>query len=129
MRHAADEIAWHTRTLYHRPSGTEPVVRARLNPMGEGLQVMVYVPDQPLLFARLCGFFAPIGFTIVDAKIHTTRHGYALDSFVVFPIDDSLPYRDMIGLIEHDIAEQLTRLPPLPHPSAGVCHARSSTSR
>jgi [protein-PII] uridylyltransferase len=40
MRHAADEIAWHTRTLYHRPDSTEPVVRARLNPMGDGLQVM-----------------------------------------------------------------------------------------
>ncbi len=25
-----------------------------------------------------------------------------------------MPYRDMIGLIEHDITEQLTRLPPLP---------------
>jgi [protein-PII] uridylyltransferase len=119
MRHAADEIAWHTRTLYHRPSAVEPVVRARLNPMGEGLQVMAYVPDQPLLFARLCGFFARLGFSIVDAKIHTTRHGYALDSFVVFPIDDSLPYRDMIGLIEHDIAEQLTQLPPLPTSFSG----------
>ena len=114
MRHAADEIAWHTRTLYHRPSGAEPVVRARLNPMGEGLQVMVYVPDQPLLFARLCGFFARLGYSIVDAKIHTTRHGYALDSFVVFAFDATQSYRDMIGLIEHDIAEQLTRLPPLP---------------
>jgi [protein-PII] uridylyltransferase len=119
MRHAADEIAWHTRTLYHRPAATEPVVRARLNPMGEGLQVMVYVPDQPLLFARLCGFFARLGFSIVDAKIHTTRHGYALDSFVVFPIDETLPYRDMIGLIEHDIAEQLIQLPPLPTSFSG----------
>ena len=119
MRHAADEIAWHTRTLYHRPAAVEPVVRARLNPMGEGLQVMAYVPDQPLLFARLCGFFARLGFSIVDAKIHTTRHGYALDSFVVFPIDDSLPYRDMIGLIEHDIGEQLTQLPPLPTSFSG----------
>ena len=114
MRHAADEIAWHTRTLYHRPSGAEPVVRARLNPMGDGLQVMVYVPDQPLLFARHCGFFARLGYSIVDAKIHTTRHGYALDSFVVFAFDATQSYRDMIGLIEHDIAEQLTRLPPLP---------------
>jgi [protein-PII] uridylyltransferase len=114
MRHAADEIAWHARTLYHRPAGAEPVVRARLNPMGEGLQVMVYAPDQPLLFARLCGFFARLGYNIVDAKIHTTRHGYALDSFVVFAFDASQPYRDMIGLIEHDIGEQLTRLPPLP---------------
>ncbi len=117
MRHAAEEIAWHTRTLYHRPSSPEPVVRARLNPMGEGLQVMAYVKDQPLLFARLCGFFARLGYTIVDAKIHTTRHGYALDSFVVFAFDATQAYRDMIGLIEHDITEQLKQQPPLP---AGV---------
>ncbi|MCK9382353.1 MAG: [protein-PII] uridylyltransferase [Sulfuritalea sp.] len=117
MRHAADEIAWHTRTLYYRPSSPEPVVRARLNPMGEGLQVMVYVQDQPLLFARLCGFFARLGYSIVDAKIHTTRHGYALDSFVIFAFDATQPYRDMIALIEHGITEQLNTLPPLP---AGV---------
>ena len=119
MRHAADEIAWHTRTLYHRPAGAEPVVHARLNPLGEGLQVMVYAPDQPLLFARLCGFFARLGYSIVDAKIQTTRHGYALDSFVVFAFDATQPYRDMIGLIEHDIAEQLIRLPPLPTSFSG----------
>ncbi|MDP2132334.1 MAG: [protein-PII] uridylyltransferase, partial [Sulfuritalea sp.] len=75
MRHAAEEIAWHTRTLYHCPNSPRPVVRARLNPMGDGLQVMVYAPDQALLFARLCGFFARLGYNIVDAKIHTTRHG------------------------------------------------------
>ena len=117
MRHAAEEIAWHTRMLYHRPASPQPVVKARLNPMGEGLQVMVYVPDQPLLFARLCGFFARLGYSIVDAKIHTTRHGYALDSFVVFAFDATQNYRDMIALIEHGIAEQLNTRPPLP---AGV---------
>ena len=114
IRHSAEEIAWHTRTLYHRPAGTEPVVRARLNPIGDGLQVMIYVPDQRLLFARLCGFFARLGYSIVDAKIHTTRHGYALDSFVVFAFDATQPYRDMIALIEHSIIEQLQKQPPLP---------------
>jgi [protein-PII] uridylyltransferase len=114
MRHAAEEIAWHTRTLYYRPAGERPVVRARLNPMGDGLQVMVYVPDQPLLFARLCGFFARLGYNIVDAKILTTRHGYALDSFVIFACDTTQVYRDVIALIEHGITEQLTKQPPLP---------------
>jgi [protein-PII] uridylyltransferase len=113
MRHDADEIAWHTRTLYHRPNAEEPVVKGRTNPIGEGLQVMVYVQDQPQLFARLCGFFARLGFSIVDAKIHTTRHGYALDSFVLLDAGANLPLRDMIGLIEHDLAEQLKNQPPL----------------
>jgi [protein-PII] uridylyltransferase len=95
------------------------VVHARLNPIGDGLQVMVYVRDQAMLFARLCGFFARLGYSIVDAKIHTTRHGYALDSFVVFAADPDQAYRDMIQLIEHGIREQLEKLPPLPAAMSG----------
>lgn len=107
MRHEAEEIAWHTRMLYYRPDSDEPIVRARLNTKAEGIQLMVYAPDQPLLFARLCGFFARKGFTIVDAKIHTTRHCYALDSFVILDSSGSQPYRDMVTLIEHELVEQL----------------------
>ncbi|MBK7675458.1 MAG: hypothetical protein IPJ27_12280 [Candidatus Accumulibacter sp.] len=44
---------------------------------------MIYTRDQRDLFARLVGFFSRAGYTIVDAKIHTTRHGYALDSFML----------------------------------------------
>ncbi|MDO8933921.1 MAG: HD domain-containing protein, partial [Rhodocyclaceae bacterium] len=116
MRHDAEEITWHTRNLYYRPDAGEPVVKARLNPFGEGLQVMIYVADQQLLFARLCGFFARLGYSIVDAKIHTTRHGQALDSFVLLDPSGQLPYRDLIGLIEHDLVEQLKTQPPLTAP-------------
>jgi [protein-PII] uridylyltransferase len=119
MRHDAEEIAWHTRTLYHRPETDMPVVKGRTNPFGEGLPVMVYVRDQVDLFARLCGFFARLGFTIVDAKIHTTRNGYALDSFVLLDAGSQLPYRDMIGLIEHDLTEQLVQQPALANIPAG----------
>ncbi|MCO5097350.1 MAG: [protein-PII] uridylyltransferase [Rhodocyclaceae bacterium] len=108
LRHDAEEIAWHTRTLYHRPASAQPVVKARLPHIGEeGLQVMVYVPDQPHLFARLCGFFSRLGYSIVEAKIHTTHHGYALDSFMLLDPDGALAYRDMISLIEHDLSEKL----------------------
>ena len=51
----------------------EPVVRARLSPVGEGLQVLVYAPDRPDLFARICGYFDGAGFNILDAKVHTTQ--------------------------------------------------------
>ncbi len=112
LRHDAEEIAWHTRTLYHRPASAQPVVKARLPHIGnEGLQVMVYVPDQPHLFARLCGFFSRLGYSIVEAKIHTTRHGYALDSFMLLDPDGALAYRDMISLIEHDLAARLASGP------------------
>ncbi|WP_284155206.1 [protein-PII] uridylyltransferase [Sulfuricystis thermophila] len=116
LRHDSDEIAWHTQQLYHRPAPDTPLVRARMNPAGAGLQVMIYVRDQPALFARICGFFARLGFTIVDAKIHTTRHGYALDSFALLDPEHQMPYRDMLSFIEHELADELTRLPPLSSP-------------
>jgi [protein-PII] uridylyltransferase len=119
MRHDAEEIAWHARHLYHRPQSAEPVVKARLSPIGEGLQVMVYVPDQPELFVRLCGFFARLGYSIADAKIHTTRHGYALDSFVLLDPMNNLNYRDTIGLIEHDLVERLRAYAPPDQPGSG----------
>ncbi|WP_284155448.1 [protein-PII] uridylyltransferase [Sulfuricystis multivorans] len=116
LRHDGDEIAWHTQQLYHRLAPARPLVKARINPAGAGLQAMIYVQDQPELFARICGFFARLGFTIVDAKIHTTRHGYALDSFALLDPEHQMPYRDMLSFIEHELSDELTRLPPLAPP-------------
>jgi len=115
LRHEPQEIAWHSRMLYYRVETQEPVVKARLSPAGEGLQVMIYVPDQKELFARICSFFEHISYDIYEAKIYTTRHGYALDSFQVQDPDNRRPqYRDVIGLIEHDLAERLQQKTPLP---------------
>ncbi len=94
-------------------------MKARLNPFGEGLQVMVYIAGQSELFARLCGFFSRLGYSIAEAKIHTVRNGYALDSFVLLDPSGQLPYRDMIALIEHDLVEQLKSPPPLAAPTTG----------
>ena len=122
MRHDAEEIAWHTRHLYFRMSDEDaigPVVRARVNAHGDGIQVMIYTADQEQLFTRLCGVFAQAGYTIVDAKIHTTKHGYALDSFVLLHPGDDTPYRDLIALLEHELIQQLRAGAPLPRPPRG----------
>ncbi|MEN9358203.1 MAG: hypothetical protein RL695_2374 [Pseudomonadota bacterium] len=119
MRHDADEIAWHTRLLYHCPQPDAPVVKARPNQMGEGLQVMVYASNQQQLFARLCGFFSHLGYSIADAKIHTTRNNYALDSFILLDTSHRLPYRDMVALVEHDLTEHIYAMQPLAVPAKG----------
>ena len=80
---------------------------------------MIYCRDQRELFARICGFFSSLSYNIVDAKIHTTRHGYALDTFQVMGTAPTTHYREMITLIEHDLAEQLTRQEPLQPPPQG----------
>jgi [protein-PII] uridylyltransferase len=120
QRHSADEIAWHARQLYWRIVRPEPVVRARLSRAEAGLQVMVYLPDQKSLFARICGYFGRRGLSIMEAKIHTTRHGYALDTFAILdPANPDTSYRDTIQQVEFELKELLDKQPPLEAPVAG----------
>ena len=119
LRHDAQDIAWQTRTLHYRVDTDRPVVKARLSPIGEGLQVMIYTRDQRDLFARICGYFEQINYSIADARIHTTRHGYALDTFLLLGPGNHPHYRDMINLIEANLADRLQRQTPLHPPSRG----------
>jgi [protein-PII] uridylyltransferase len=119
LRHEPQEIAWHTRSLHYRVGAALPVVKARLAPFGEGLQVMIYMPDREALFARICGYFERAGFNIAEAKIHTTRDGYALDTFVVMGQGSGAHYRDMISLIESELAAELESQAPLAPPRGG----------
>ena len=120
LRHEAQEIAWHARVLEKVADDGQPVVRARLAPSGEGLQVMIYTPHRDDLFARICGFFEQVNFNIVEARIHSTRHRYALDSFVVLDEEQrATHYRDILSYIEYELAQQLRASRPLPAPLRG----------
>ena len=119
LRHDPREIAWQTRTLHYRVETEAPVVKARLAPFGEGLQVMVYTRDREGLFARICGYFERAGFNIVEAKVHTTRNGYALDTFVVMGQGREAHYRDMISMIEAELAGEVRSEAPLAPPRGG----------
>jgi [protein-PII] uridylyltransferase len=119
MRHSAQDIAWHTRTLLTHIESPQPIVRARLSRVGEGAEVLVYVRDQKDLFARVCGWFDSRNLSIMDAKIHTTRHGYALDTFLVTDHGRSPHYRELLSLIEHDLAEWIAQPRELRPPAKG----------
>lgn len=117
LRHDASDIAWQTRTLYWRANSSEPIVKCRLSPIGEGLQVTVYMLDRADLFARICSYFDRKNFSILDAKIHTTIHDYALDTFLVTRQGFEKNYRDIITLVEHELTELLKSQHILPPPS------------
>ena len=129
MRHDASEIAWHARQLSRYVSKAErpsvatmigkSIVRARISPLGEGLQVLVYAEDQTDLFARICGYFDQAGFSILDAKIHTAKNGYALDTFQV--VTSLLPehYRELINMVESGLSVTIDQKGELPPPTKG----------
>ncbi len=108
LQHDANEIAWHTRALYNRVDSPSPIVRARLSPVGEGLQVMIYAQTRPDLFARISGFFERIGYNIAEARIHATRHGYSLSSYLVLAPDRKVEqYRTLINFVEYELGQKL----------------------
>jgi [protein-PII] uridylyltransferase len=109
LRHEAADIAWHTRHLNYRSQSEHAIVKARPTEGSEGLEIMVYTKDMPDLFARICIFFGARFMNILDARIHTTRHGYALDSFIVLSTDDFADYRTLAPMIEHELTEQLKK--------------------
>jgi [protein-PII] uridylyltransferase len=127
LRHDASDIAWQTRALIGKLGSDKPVVKCRLAPIGEGLQVTVYCKDQPDLFARICSYFDRKNFSILDAKIHTTRDGYALDTFLVTEQTFASSYRDIISLLEHELTEVLKTQGPLPPPVRGRLSRMSRT--
>ncbi|MFZ6693158.1 [protein-PII] uridylyltransferase [Undibacterium sp. SXout20W] len=119
LRHDASDIAWQTRVLHDKIDSTIPVVKCRLAPIGEGLQVTVYVKDQADLFARICNYFDSKNFGILDAKIHTSKNGYALDTFMVTEPTFAHQYRDIINLVEHELSAVLAKQTPLSPPNRG----------
>ncbi len=146
MRHDANDIAWHARQLSRhviakivtiapksialradsmpatelKSLKNEAIVRARLSPVGEGIQVLVYTPDQSDLFARICGFFDSQGFSILDARIHTANNGYALDTFQVVSNMLGEHHRELMQMIEAELPRTLAThvsLDELPPPA------------
>ena len=125
LRHDAADVAWQTRVLRRHVHATEPIVRTRLAPIGEGFQVTVYVPDQPDLFARICGYFDQKNLSVLDARIGTTRDGHALDTFLLSEPGFEGHYRDRLNLVEAELAQRLAERTPLGPPVRGRPSRRS----
>ncbi|MCQ8896038.1 [protein-PII] uridylyltransferase [Limnobacter humi] len=119
LRQGPSDIAWHTRHLYWRVDAAQPIVKARWSPLGEGLDVLVYTRDEPDLFARICGYFDSKNLSILDAKIHTTTHGYALDSFLIQQDSGAGFDREFLSLLEADLQDRLGKRQPLADPVLG----------
>jgi [protein-PII] uridylyltransferase len=119
-RFDSDEIAWQSRLLIPHQLAGKPIVRARLSPKGDGIQVMIYSRDQKEIFARICHFFDSMQFNIVQAKIFTTAHGYALDNFIVLEPDTrQISYNGLLKHIEQGLTEQLLSEQAIPTPIRG----------
>ncbi len=119
-RFNSNEIAWQTRLLIPHVFTEVPIVRAHLSRGGDGIEVMIYTRNHQELFARICNFFDRIGYSIGQAKIYTTNHDYALNTFIV--LDESttqISYTGLIKHIEENLRDKILTTSPIENPIQG----------
>ena len=100
--------------------------------------VTVIAADHPGIFMRIAGAIHLGGGNIIDARIHTTRTGYAVDNFLVQdPLGQRFGEDNQLERIERSIADALERgaqlVPklaqrPLPRRGAGAFDVRPSVA-
>ncbi|MCO5100295.1 MAG: [protein-PII] uridylyltransferase [Burkholderiaceae bacterium] len=125
LRHEAQDVAWHVRALHAHVDTRVPIVRSRLSPIGEGFELVVYLPDQPDLFARICGYFDSRRLSVLEARIQTTRHGYALDTFVLVAPGGVAHSGEALRKVQEELARRLAERAELAEPVEGRSSRRS----
>jgi [protein-PII] uridylyltransferase len=84
-------------------------------------RISVFTPDREGLFYRICAGLAAAGANIIDARIHTTRDGMALDNLLVLDSRNK-PYAD--GKLRARLVQSVEKAlagpePALPAPPRG----------
>jgi [protein-PII] uridylyltransferase len=103
-----DDILLSNALLVQEAGSTKLVVKAQPYPSRAATLVSVYTADHAGLFYRLAGGIHLANATIIDARIHTTQDGMALDNFLVQDAFGNLISDEiMLARIEKEIAEAL----------------------
>ncbi|CAN5427367.1 [protein-PII] uridylyltransferase [soil metagenome] len=107
---------------------TSLAIAAQVYPERGATLVTIYAADHPGLFYRIAGAIHVAGGNIIDARIHTTRDGMALDNFLVQdplgrPFDDAGQLKRLKTAIEDALANrgglaERLNAKPLPRPRA-----------
>ncbi|WP_037498985.1 [protein-PII] uridylyltransferase [Sphingomonas jaspsi] len=100
--------------------GATVAVEAVPDPVSGTTRVSVFAADRPGLFYRIAAGLSTAGASIVDARIHTTRDGMALDNLLIVdgrgkPYGDARQRKRLVKAIETSIRSDDP--PPLPTPA------------
>ncbi|NIJ22249.1 [protein-PII] uridylyltransferase [Sphingomonas naasensis] len=88
--------------------GAQLSIAAQVYPDRGATLVTVYAADHPGLFYRIAGAIHVAGGNIIDARIHTTRDGMALDNFLVQdPLGRPFDEEARLNRIKASIADAL----------------------
>ena len=114
----ADDVIAKNLTQYHAAEGEPLSIQTEFYPARGATLVTVIAADHPGLFYRIAGGIHLAGGNIIDARIHTSRTGRAVDNFLVQdPV--GRPFREEAQLdrlrtsIDNALANRVRLLPQL----------------
>ena len=125
MRHTPEEIAWHTQTLAKHVRTPDPIVEVKRSDRMGGILILLYLPDRKDLFLRAVAALGKSGLSVIDARVHTTHHGWALDTFLVTDRYERDDLEMLDAKIRKDLLTLLTSDKPLPVAPKGKLSRRS----
>jgi [protein-PII] uridylyltransferase len=124
----AEPLAWQAANAKQVATAEAHIGDARPSVVAEddrdsgATRISVFTPDCEGLFYRICAGLAAAGANIIDARIHTTRDGMALDNLLVLdargrPYSDARLRSRLVRSVETALTAQ--EPPPLPAPERG----------
>ena len=129
----AEPLAWQIANARQVASAEAHIGEATPNvvveddPESGATRVSVFTPDREGLFYRICAGIAATGANIIDARIHTTRDGMALDNLLVLD-NRGQPYADrrLRSRLVKSVVTALSSSEPPPLPASESPRARST---
>ena len=97
QKHRSNEIAWHTQQIIERHD--LPAISTRSSSIHGSSQIMVYMPDQDFIFARLVRTLDMMHYQIMDAKLFKTENNFILNTINILDSEGQLIH-DHNALIE-----------------------------
>ena len=82
MRHTVEDILWHAAILTQKRGTVGPIIELKEEASGL-IKVFLSLKDKPGLLARVFRTFERNGLSVLEARIHTTRSGNVIDTFLV----------------------------------------------
>ena len=123
LRHSPEEIAWNTRCIDRHSGQDKPLIELRHSSARGGTEVFIYMRTDDSLFERTTALLEQLGLDIHDARIITSRDGYALDTYLI--LDESGVYlqsefqiKEIVAALTEDLGTlsaqhpRVTRRPP-----------------
>lgn len=128
MRHSIRDIVWHAKNILPHLGNHNTLVASRdIATMPNNHFIMVLTKDKPELFARIVSCMQSFGLSILEARIHTGKDDWVLDTFIVTQEEGSQEQENFFEIFRDSLKDRIDSDKPLTATPKGRLSRRSKS--